>query len=152
MEYSLYMNDNRHSSCNSVKLIENLLLLGRQTIMRLDDSLEDVGLSGAKMWALKHLMESDEPLGVTALADCMGSGKSNATQIIDRLEVEGLVQRVPHPEDRRGTLVQVTEEGMRRYQAGVELRERVSSMVLESLSLEERQELKRLVDKMLQSS
>jgi DNA-binding MarR family transcriptional regulator len=146
------MNDNQHSSCNSVRLIENLLLLGRQTIMRLDDSLEEVGLSGAKMWALKHLLESDEPLGVTQLADCMGSGKSNATQIIDRLEIEGLVRRVPHPEDRRGTLVQVTEEGIRRYEAGVELRERVSAMVIESLCYEERQELERLVDKLLQNS
>jgi DNA-binding MarR family transcriptional regulator len=146
------MNDNHETPCNSVRLIENLLRLGRQTIMRLDESLEDVGLSGAKMWALKHLLESDEPLGVTALADCIGSGKSNATQLIDRLEQEGLVRRVPHPEDRRATLVEVTDEGQRRYQAGVELRERVSHMVLESLSVEERQELERLLEKLLASS
>jgi DNA-binding MarR family transcriptional regulator len=104
------------------------------------------------MWALKHLMESNEALGVTALADCMGSGKSNATQIIDRLEVEGLVRRVPHPEDRRSILVEVTEEGKRRYQAGIELRAKVSAMVLETLDDAERHELERLVDKLLQSS
>jgi DNA-binding MarR family transcriptional regulator len=146
------MNDNHDMPCNSVRLIENLLRLGRQTIMHLDDSLEDVGLSGAKMWALKHLLESNEPLGVTALADCIGSGKSNATQLIDRLEQEGLVRRVPHAEDRRATLVEVTDEGKRRYQAGVEVRERVSHMVLETLNNEERQELERLVDKLLASS
>ena len=145
------MNDN-HDNCTPVRLIELLLRLGRQTMMRLDDSLEDVGLSGAKMWALKHLLESDEPLGVTQLADCIGSGKSNATQLIDRLEQEGLVRRIPHPEDRRATLVQVTEEGIRRYQAGVELRETVSQLVLERLDVEERQELGRLVAKLVDHS
>lgn len=146
------MNENQHSACNSVRLIENLLRLSHQTIMRLDISLEDAGLTGAKMWALKHLMESDEPLGVTALADCMGSGKSNATQIIDRLESEGLVRRVPHPEDRRSIRVEVTEEGARRYQAGVEIRAKVSAMILETLSPDEQQALETLLDKLLAES
>jgi DNA-binding MarR family transcriptional regulator len=33
------------------------------------------------------------------------------TNIVDRLETDGMVKRVPHPSDRRATLVQITEAG-----------------------------------------
>lgn len=146
------MNEIQHSACDKVRLIENLLRLSHQTMMQMDVALEDAGLTGAKMWALKHLMESDEPLGVTALADCMGSGKSNATQIIDRLETEGLVRRVPHPEDRRSIRVEVTEEGARRYEVGVGIRASVSASILETLNTDEQQQFESLLDKLLAES
>ena len=33
------------------------------------------------------------------------------TNIIDKLEADGLVRRVPHAEDRRATLAEITDEG-----------------------------------------
>ena len=33
------------------------------------------------------------------------------TNIVDRLQADGLVRRVPHPTDRRATLVEITESG-----------------------------------------
>ncbi|HKS49248.1 MAG TPA: MarR family transcriptional regulator [Amycolatopsis sp.] len=36
---------------------------------------------------------------------------TSVTNIVDRLEKDGLVKRVPHPTDRRTTLVEITEEG-----------------------------------------
>ena len=39
-----------------------------------------------------------------------GPGRS-VTNIVDRLQADGLVRRVPHPTDRRATLVEVTDGG-----------------------------------------
>jgi DNA-binding MarR family transcriptional regulator len=35
----------------------------------------------------------------------------NASRLLDRMEKAGLVERLPHPEDRRGQLVAITAEG-----------------------------------------
>jgi DNA-binding MarR family transcriptional regulator len=36
---------------------------------------------------------------------------TSVTNIVDRLQGDGLVRRVPHPTDRRATLVEITEAG-----------------------------------------
>ena len=36
---------------------------------------------------------------------------TSVTNIVDRLEADGLVRRTPHPSDRRATLVTITEAG-----------------------------------------
>ena len=40
--------------------------------------------------------------------------RTSVTNIIDKLEADGLVRRVPHGEDRRATLAQITPGGARR--------------------------------------
>ena len=65
-----------------------------------------------------HLVEAKEPLALGQLAEKIACVKSNVTQLVDRLENEGLVQRVPDPRDRRSVLAAVTEEGRERFNAG----------------------------------
>jgi DNA-binding MarR family transcriptional regulator len=36
---------------------------------------------------------------------------TSVTNIVDRLQADGLVRRTPHPTDRRATLVEITEAG-----------------------------------------
>jgi DNA-binding MarR family transcriptional regulator len=38
---------------------------------------------------------------------------TSVTNIIDRLEQQGLVRRLPHPTDGRTTLAEITDEGRR---------------------------------------
>jgi DNA-binding MarR family transcriptional regulator len=42
------------------------------------------------------------------------------TQLVDRLESDGLVRRVDHPADRRSVKASITEEGRQRQAAGAE--------------------------------
>jgi DNA-binding MarR family transcriptional regulator len=39
---------------------------------------------------------------------------TSVTNIVDRLEKDGLVKRMPHPTDRRTTLVEITDDGRSR--------------------------------------
>ena len=58
---------------------------------------------------LFQLREGPRTLG--QLADATGVDAPYATLIVDKLEAHGLVERQPHPEDRRRKLVALTADG-----------------------------------------
>ncbi|MDX6716525.1 MAG: hypothetical protein QOH30_3083 [Baekduia sp.] len=70
---------------------------------------EALGLSFARVRALRRLVE--EPLTLRALAERLSADPPYVTLIVDDLEERGLVQRTPHPDDRRAKLVQLTKAG-----------------------------------------
>src|SRR6267378_423687 len=77
---------------------------------RLEEALEQVGLSLAKFGALSHLVKEGEPLSLSECAMKMTCVRSNITQLVDRLEADGLVRRVEDPEDRRAAGVRQVEK------------------------------------------
>jgi DNA-binding MarR family transcriptional regulator len=76
------------------------------------------------------------------LAKAVVLTRSGVTRLVDGLESEGLVARVSCPTDKRGTLVALTDEGMRRLRAaaGTHL-QGVSQLFLERLGPEGRAKL-----------
>ena len=56
----------------------------------------------------------DRRLRMTELARSVLLSQSGVTRLVDRLEARGLVVREPCPEDRRGLLARITDEGRRR--------------------------------------
>jgi DNA-binding MarR family transcriptional regulator len=72
---------------------------------------EALGLSFARVRALRRL--AAEPLTLRDLAGRLAADPPYITLIVDDLEERGLVQRKPHPEDRRAKLVQLTAAGRR---------------------------------------
>jgi DNA-binding MarR family transcriptional regulator len=86
---------------------------------RLEASLEPLGLSLAKFGALAQLAAAGEPLPLSTLAERRACVRSNITQLVDRLEAEGLVKRSDDPRDRRSVRAELTAEGHRRYEAGL---------------------------------
>ncbi|HSL69177.1 MAG TPA: MarR family transcriptional regulator, partial [Longimicrobiales bacterium] len=100
---------------NEFSLVSLIIHAGHHVEHRLETALASVGLSLAKLGALRHLIESGEPLALGQLAERIACVKSNVTQLVDRLENDGLVKRVPDPNDRRSVLALVTDEGRERY-------------------------------------
>jgi len=97
-----------------------LLEAARALQERVDEALESVGLSGAKYMALEQLAKAGGAMSLSALADCRKCVRSNITQLIDRLESDGLVERSDDPEDRRGVRAQITKLGSSKFEAGTE--------------------------------
>ncbi len=52
-----------------------------------------------------------QPCSLTDLSTKLFRTAGNITSLIDRMEADGLVERLDHPEDRRVTLVRLTERG-----------------------------------------
>jgi DNA-binding MarR family transcriptional regulator len=70
---------------------------------------EALGLSWARVRALQRL--DAQPQTQRALADLLVADPPYVSLILDDLEERGLAQRIPHPEDRRAKLVQLTAAG-----------------------------------------
>jgi DNA-binding MarR family transcriptional regulator len=115
------------------QLLSALLQVSQAVHGSLEKSVEPCGLSLAKMGALGHLADAGEPVPLGQLACRLCCVKSNVTQLIDRLEAEGLVRRVPDPADRRSVLAQITEAGRERLREATEARERAEAALLADL-------------------
>jgi len=85
---------------------------------RFEEALEPLGLSLAKFGLLSKLVAAGEPLPLSTLAERQACVRSNITQLVDRLEAEGLVRRAPDPRDRRSIRAELTAEGRARHAAG----------------------------------
>ncbi|GAA4575500.1 hypothetical protein GCM10023176_44920 [Micromonospora coerulea] len=53
------------------------------------------------------------PMRLSALAEHLHIAPRSTTEVVDGLQERGLVERRPDPEDRRATLVALTDEGTR---------------------------------------
>jgi DNA-binding MarR family transcriptional regulator len=71
---------------------------------------EQHSLSSGRMGVMFRLMRcGDTPLG--ELAEALDSTPRNITGLVDHLERDGLVERVPDPEDRRSVRARLTAKG-----------------------------------------
>ncbi|MEU8323106.1 MarR family transcriptional regulator [Nonomuraea sp. NPDC048881] len=99
--------------------------LARQIEGHVRERAAALDLTAAQAVALRELTG---PMTMSDLAGRMGCEPSNATFVIDRLEQQGVVERRPHPSDRRAKLLVLTQEG-----AG--LRERLLGLLTEGSPL-----------------
>jgi DNA-binding MarR family transcriptional regulator len=104
----------------SASLMFSLLHAAQALDGRLEDAFGEVGLSMARYGVLEQLVLAGEPLALSELAARLSCVRSNMTQLVDRLEAEGLVRRVNDPDDRRSIRAELTAEGRERQAAGAE--------------------------------
>lgn len=94
------------AACTSIMRAHQIVL------SRVEAALKPLELTFARYEALVLLYFSREgqlPLG--KMGDRLMLHPTSITNIIDRLEEQGLIRRKPHPTDRRTTLAQITDEG-----------------------------------------
>ena len=80
---------------------------------------EEVGLSFGKIRALRRIAR--RPMPMSELASLLTVDPPNLTPVVDDLEQAGLVERQPHPTDRRVKLVVVPPAGAAMAQAANEI-------------------------------
>lgn len=68
-----------------------------------------LGRGTGRVKALLRLTEG--PLSLRGIAEVTGVDAPYATLIVDHLEARGLVERAPHPDDRRRKIVTLTAHG-----------------------------------------
>jgi DNA-binding MarR family transcriptional regulator len=89
------------------------IMRAQQVLMaRLNDLLRPLGLTFPRYEALMLLSFTRAgalPLG--KIGERLQVHRTSVTNIVDKLEADGLVRRVPHEADRRATLAEITEAG-----------------------------------------
>lgn len=66
---------------------------------------------------LIHELSEEGPQIMAALRDRLGVSARNITVLVDGLERDGFATRAPHPDDRRATLVELTDKGRAAHRA-----------------------------------
>ncbi len=110
-----------------------LIKAGRVLEDQLEKGLGQVGLSMPKFSVLSELARSSEPLPLSELAARLSCVRSNMTQLVDRLEADGLVRRTDDPSDRRAVRAALTPLGRERCLAGADEVTRVQAQFAASL-------------------
>jgi len=95
---------------SAVEALSALRLASRSLQLLQERWAEHHDLSSGRLGILFRLLRGgDLPLGELALA--LDSTPRNVTGLVDHLERDGLVERVPDPEDRRSVRARLTEKG-----------------------------------------
>lgn len=128
---------------DNAALVDLLYLVMRRIWDDAEQRLAPHGLTMKHSWALHAL---DEPMSMSALAERLGIDASYVTAIADQLEQRGLIERRPHPTDRRVKSLALTDEG-ERLREDI-LRELWTTVpTLDRLTDNERRDLRSLLDK-----
>lgn len=115
-------------------LMFSLIHAARLVEDRLEDILGRHQLSLAKLNVLNRLAESGEPLTLGEIAARLSCVRSNVTQLVDRLEADGLVRREADATDRRSIRAVLTLLGREKQAAGSRDLIRVQSAVAEAIA------------------
>src|SRR5918912_2046331 len=100
-----------------IEAMSALRLAGRSIKASMESWAEAQGLSEGRMQLLMRLRWSPNrqlPLG--EIADHLGVTPRNITGLIDNLERDGLVERVPDKDDRRSIYASLTDKGLRKIE------------------------------------
>lgn len=107
-------------------------------------SARDQGVTYARMRAL-HALQCGGPQIMSGLRDELGVTARSVTALVDALESEALVRRVPHPTDRRATIVEITAAGRERMRGTMEAHTGRAARVFERLDEHDQRELLRIM-------
>ncbi|WP_316316605.1 MarR family winged helix-turn-helix transcriptional regulator, partial [Clavibacter michiganensis] len=80
-----------------------------------DERLREIGLPHAGLIAIDILIRTG-PTGADTVARTARVQPQTMSRTLERLERDGLVERSPHPDDRRRRVVTVTEAGRRAWE------------------------------------
>lgn len=115
-------------------------------------------LTGARMplearsdFAVLSLLQENGPLSQADIGRILGLDRNNVNGIVVRLEGHGAVSRAPDPADRRRNVVTVTPPGRARLAEIQGHADAVQAELLAGLSTAERDDLIRLLGKVLAS-
>jgi DNA-binding MarR family transcriptional regulator len=109
-----------------------------------DQIMKPVGITRAQWWVLAHLSRHDGMMQ-TQLANVLDVGKASVGALLDRLEAGGLIERRSDPSDKRAKRVFMLRSAHQLMKTLTAEERRFNERVLRGLSLQEREELLRML-------
>ena len=125
--------------------------IGAHLANRQEAVFDQFGLNRGEVGALSALRVAGPPhrLSPGRLGRGLMLSSAGITSRIDRLERRGLVRRLPDPDDRRGVIVELTDQGVEVVDAAVAAVAKSDRELLERLDPDEVTELAGILRKLL---
>ena len=132
-------------------IIERIQILAWNFNQSMEETLAEFELDRRSFALLGKLRKYGPPYQASAgkLASDIRLSSGAMTNRLDRMEAAGLVRRLPDPDDRRGTLIEPTEEGHAAWDRTVGAQARREAMLTEDLSDADKQRLHDLLRRMM---
>lgn len=107
---------------------------------------------GLKMldWRVIVALRHEAPLTILELSSLIEADKGNVSRSVAGLEESGLVVRTDHPQDQRKVKLDITKKGAALFEKINPIAREREKRLLSSLDAHEREELGRLLDKLIE--
>ena len=94
-----------------VTAVTSLMRVHQMVTRRADQILAPIDLTFARYELLVRLYFQDGSLPLSQLGKVRQIHQTSITSLVDKLQSQGLIERVPHPTDRRSTIARMTPAG-----------------------------------------
>lgn len=134
-------------------IVERIQILAKAFDRSMDETLAEFGLDRRAFHLLGRLRSYGPPYQRSPgqLAADMRLSSGAMTNRLDRLEKAGLIRRLPDPRDRRGAIIEPTEAGNAAWERTVGTQARREVMFASVLDEPEREELNRLLRRLMRA-
>ena len=104
--------DARIGPARTMAAVTSIMRVQQILLSAVDGALRPHGLTFARYEAMVLLtFARTGRLPMRVMGERLQLHPTSVTNIVDRLQADGLVRRTPHPTDRRATLVEITDAG-----------------------------------------
>jgi DNA-binding MarR family transcriptional regulator len=132
-------------------IVERIHRLERFVDRAMEETLDAFDLSHGEWKVLANLRRAGPPYRGKPgkLAKRLDLSSGAMTNRLDNMESRGLVRRLDDPEDRRGVIVELTEEGKQLWDAAVGAQAEKESIVASALGDREKRQLNELLRRLM---
>jgi DNA-binding MarR family transcriptional regulator len=133
-------------------IVDRVCKLNKYLVNTLEDTVSTHGLMHAEYKLLLQLRAEASAQGLSAgeLSRALVMSSGGMTNLLDRLEDDGLIRRGSDPSDRRSVLVTLTPKGAKAIDRAVTAEAAREADLLETLTPGERKELNELLRRVMQ--
>jgi DNA-binding MarR family transcriptional regulator len=128
-------------------VVDRIQGIARRLQKLLDETVAEHGLSHGEWKVLSSLRWAGPPYNRSAgeIARIADLSNSAMTSRLDRLEEAGLVRRLRDPDDRRGVLVELTEQGHALWEEALAVQAEKEALFASALTERQREQLNGLL-------
>jgi DNA-binding MarR family transcriptional regulator len=116
---------------DGVDAISQMIELGTDMMWRYLVDRDDLSASAT---LVMNRVNREGPIRLTALAAAEGASQSGMTQLVQRMERQGLLERWSDPDDGRASLVMLSEAGRQKWAARADIRRKRIAELLPAVS------------------
>lgn len=114
-----------------------------------DQAVAPMGITRSQFWVLVNIARyGEEGIAQTELAQLMNVGKVSLGGLIDRMEVNEILERVPDPIDRRAKKVFITKKGQELLHELQEVAYDINKQIMKGVTKEQNMMLDSLLQTM----
>ena len=136
----------------AAEALRAVVMAGKVVTHRFEENLAAVDITHPQFRTLMAIRYGPKSgLQMHRIAVWLGVTPRNVTAIVDALEAQGLVTRVPDPADRRAFMVRMTPAGEAKADASVKVNKGDQRQVLGALTEEETKQLRHLCMKLIRA-